>query len=395
MARPMADSKLAETAPPALLEMGFRPFFAGASVFAVVSMALWGLTYPGHLDAARLPVPGIFWHVHELLYGYVMAVIAGFLLTAVSNWTGQTTLRGYPLILLFLVWFGARVAWLPGIAHPGLAMALDMVFSLWLLFSVSRPVIRARQWRQLAVLSKVALLIVCNLLFYLQCLEIIDSGFMLAVYGGFYLVIGLILTLARRVVPFFIERALPLADKPVNSRPLDLASLALFLVLFLSEVFYPQRHLSIVAATGLFLVNARRLWGWYVPGVWRRSMLWSLYLSQWLVALGFLALAMFHLGWIPRSLALHTLAVGGISLVTASMMVRVSLGHTGRSVQSPPAAIPIVFVILLSTLVFRVVLPAIVPAMYPLWILLSVLGWMAAFLVLSATMLPVWFGPGR
>ena len=177
-------------------------------------MVIWELIYFGVLPARNLALPGFYWHAHQMIYGYVMAVIAGFLLTAVSNWTGMRTTSGGRLLLLATLWLGARIAWLPAVGAWQVAALLDASFSIGLVLGIVPPVIRARQWRQMAVLSKVVLLMVGNACCYLAVAGVFPQGLHIGIYGGFYLLMGLILTLARRVIPFFIERALPEAPPP-------------------------------------------------------------------------------------------------------------------------------------------------------------------------------------
>jgi uncharacterized protein involved in response to NO len=375
------------------LQVGFRPFFLCASAFAAVAMVLWGLLYFGVLPARGQPLPASYWHAHVMIYGYAMAVVAGFLLTAVSNWTGRKTTSGGRLLLVAGLWLGARIAWLPGLGAWQVAALLDGLFSVSLLLGILPPVIRARQWRQMAVLSKVILLMVGNACCYLAIAGIFPFGLHIGIYGGFFLLIGLVMTLARRVIPFFIESALPDARKPRNSRVLDISSLILFLVLFINEIFLQQALLSSVSAMLLFLVNAIRLLGWHVPGIWGNSMLWSLYLSQWMIAVGFLLLVgRDHLGY-PASLAIHAMSVGGIGLVTSGMMARVALGHTGRPVNSPPPGVGMVFLLIVISALARVAMPALWPEAIDAWITLSLVAWTTAFILFFLVYRPILIGP--
>ena len=134
----------------ALFELGFRPFFGAAGLFAVIAMLLWMFMY---VFSQQLPLSGIqqvTWHAHEMIYGYAMAVVAGFLLTAVGNWTGVPGIRGTALAALFALWFVARVAWFfPGNISVALAATADCLFMLGLIAGATLPVIRVRQWKQL------------------------------------------------------------------------------------------------------------------------------------------------------------------------------------------------------------------------------------------------------
>ncbi len=378
-----------------VLSLGFRPFFLAAVVYAVFAMAVWFASYGLGLPATFNGLAPALWHAHEMVYGYALAVIAGFLLTAVTNWTGLPTLRGWPLLLLLLLWLSARVSfYLPG---NGLAAAawFDGLFSLYLLLAVARPIVRKRQKQQSGVLSKVLLLGVGNLLFYLGALGYVDQGVQWGLYGGFYLVIGLILTMSRRLIPFFIERGL---DAPValrNSGRVDVAALVLFVVFFGLTVFTPYARVAGVLAGLLFALHLYRLAGWHTAGLWRKPLLWSLYLAYAFITGGFLLSALAP--WLPllKFPALHAFAVGGIGLMTLSMMTRVSLGHTGRSVHEPLRLMPLALALLVVAGLVRVLLPVLVPAFYGHWIELSQLLWMVAFGVLLLHYLPLLLKPAR
>ena len=151
----------------ALFNLGFRPFFLGASIFAVISMVLWTLVYfsKGFINIEHISASQ--WHAHEMLYGYGMAVVAGFLLTAVKNWTSLPTLHGKPLAILFSLWCIARVLFLFGTTFLPWAATVDLLFGFMLIVVITVPIIKAKQWMQLAVVVKVLLLFIGNLVFYL------------------------------------------------------------------------------------------------------------------------------------------------------------------------------------------------------------------------------------
>ena len=375
-----------------ILNLGFRLFFLGAGVYSAVSIFLWLLIYyydlPIHLGAISVSQ----WHAHEMIYGYSLAVIAGFLLTAVKNWTGIQTVKGIPLLLLFGLWALARVMWFFGTQYFFVATILDLVFALLLIISVCYPVVKVRQWRQLAILSKLMLLVVFNLLFYLGVLNVLERGEYLGIYGGLYLVIGLILTMGRRVMPMFIENGvgyLGYRVKLFNSRWLDISSLVLFLIFFICELFFNYQPVSSSVALCLFVINAIRLIGWHTPGIWQRSLLWSLYLSLWFICIGFLLFACVFFIGISKFIALHAFAVGGIGVVTMAMMSRVSIGHSGRDINNPPRKISIAFLLLLSGAFFRVIVPLIDVQNYTVWIGISQILWVAAFMVFVIVFFPI------
>lgn len=373
----------------ALFNLGFRPFFLGAGLFAVISVALWLAYFLNLFILPAGPISSFQWHAHEMIYGYAMAVIAGFLLTAVTNWTGLPTLSGIKLALLFSLWAAARLLFSLGEPYLLAAGICDLLFATVLLVVLSRPIIQSKQWKQFAVVAKVLLMALCNLLFFLGVYGYIDDGLLWGIYGGLYTLVGLILTIGRRVLPFFIERG---TDKPghlFNSRWLDISSLFAVLAFFISELILKNLAFSAYLALFIALVNGIRLIGWHRTGIWKKSLLWSLYLSFWFICFGFLLFAASYFLNTPKYLAIHALAYGGIGLATLSMMSRVTLGHTGRDVSSPPKAIGFTFGLFLSGAVIRVVLPLFDAFNYLTLIKVSQLLWIIAFVIFTAIYLPM------
>ena len=218
-----------------LFNLGFRPFFLGAPVFSVLAVALWMAVY-----VYRLPLPmGALsisqWHAHEMIYGYSMAVLAGFLLTAVKNWTGIQTINGKTLAGVFMLWIMARLLFFAGAPLIKLAAFFDLSFIFCLFIALAFPVIQAKNWKQLGILSKVLLLYAGNVCFYLGAFGLLPKGVYWGIYGGLYLVISLILIMGGRVIPFFIERGVGYPVQLYNHKALMLASLLLFIVFFVEE----------------------------------------------------------------------------------------------------------------------------------------------------------------
>jgi len=373
----------------ALFNLGFRPFFLAAGIFAALSMTLWLAIYT---HGTTLELQGIGpsqWHAHEMIYGYALAVIAGFLLTATRNWTNMPTPSGKPLAAMFACWLVARALWLFGTRLIEAAAVFDLLFVVWLSIACALPNIRARQWRQMAVLTKLMLLGAGNALFYAGALGLIAEGVHWSLYGGIYLVIALIMTMGRRLIPFFTERGVTPAVTLRNSRALDLSSLALFLGFFIAEVFLLRRELAAVACVGLFVVNTPRLAFWYTRGILTRPLLWGLFLSFAIIDAGFLLYSAGVWWNLSPFLALHAFAIGGIGMMTLAMMMRVSLGHTGRSVHQPPAVIRYPLALLALAVLLRIILPLMAPADYLLSVVLAGTSWIGAFAWFAAIYLPI------
>ena len=376
-----------------LLEIGFRPFFLGAGIFAVLSIALWSLIYLFQLKISTAPISVLQWHAQEMIYGYALAVVAGFLLTAVANWTGLPTSVGKPLLVMFACWCLARVCYLFGTQFLLLAGVFDLVFIVLLLISIIRPIVKKRMWARMAVVSKLLLLFIFNAVFLLGANGYIENGAHIGVYGGLYLIIGLILTVGKNLVPFFIARGVGYEVSIVNFRWLDFTSLGLFLVFFVLELsgFLPK--LSGVVAFVLFLVNSIRLSQWHTKGIWSTPLLWSLYLSYCFICLGFLLMGMHYFIGVSKFLAIHSFAVGGVGLITLSMMSRVALGHTGRNISKPPQLVRVAFFSLIVCACVRVILPLLIPSMSIDWMRLSFIFWICAFLAYLWVYLPILLSP--
>jgi len=377
----------------ALFELGFRAFFLGAGILAIISISLWSAIY---LFGLVLPIEGLSifqWHAHEMIYGYALAVIAGFLLTAVKNWTGIHPISSPLLGFLFALWFAVRLCFIFAGSYLWVAACLDLLFSIILLVAVCRPIIIKKQWMQLAIVTKLLIILAFNGIFYAGVMGWLEQGVFWGIYGGLYLVLGLILTMGRRVVPFFIEQGVGYPVSLFNSKWSDIGSLVLFTLFFISVLLLRNQAVSAYLALALFAINAFRLLGWYTVGIWQKSLLWSIYLSFWFITFGFLLFAASYWFAVSPYLAIHAFAYGGIGLITIGMMSRVALGHTGRNVGKPPKAIGYGMALLVLGAVVRVVLPLLAVAHYTLWVGLSQLLWVMAFVVFVVIYTPILIKP--
>lgn len=359
--------------------LGFRPFFLAGSTFAVLAIGLWTVLLNGWLSHWQPTGGSLAWHRHEMPFGFGAAIIAGFLLTAVQNWTGRPGLRGRPLALLFLVWLLARLAWL--CALPLLVLIpLQLAFLPLLAGVIGTQLYVVRQRHNYPIVLVLTLMTLCQAQ-ALYGLALGDDALQRrGVLAALWLVAALIGIIGGRVIPFFTLRGLGL-NQPVKSSPrLDLLGLACaLLVAGLSAAGYNLIRLPWLAPLFLLLVGLHglRLWRWYQPGIWRVPLLWSLHLAYAWLALAALGMAAWHLGLLDQpSLATHALAVGGMGGLILAMLARVSLGHTGRPLQ-PPVAIGWAFAALHVGALSRVLLAPLLPA--GLW--LAALAWVVAFLL--------------
>lgn len=373
----------------ALFNLGFRPFFLGAGIFAILSIGLWSAMLFFQVNLAVESISIAQWHAHEMIYGYAMAVVAGFLLTAVTNWTGVQTIHGLPLMLVFGLWVSARLLFFFGTTYLFMAGVMDMLFVVLLVMAVGYPILKTKQWTQAPILLILIFLASSNLAFYLGAFNEIENGVYLGLYGGLYLVIGLILLMGGRVIPFFIERGVGYPVTLFNVKWLDIFIQLLFVSFVIFDLFLDFPLQTSLLAFGLFLATGVRLVGWHTPGIWKKSLLWSLYLSFGFISLGFLLFALIPVFDIPESLSIHAFAFGGLGVITMGMMSRIALGHSGMDVSCPPARIGYALGCLLAGAVFRVIVPLFDGANYLVWIGISQAFWIAGFAIFTLIYWPI------
>ena len=395
------------SAPHPILNLSFRLFFSAGAIFAIITMALWAFVFTGHTDIDAQVLNPLYWHGHEMIYGYALAIVAGFLLTAVKTWTGVMMPHGYKLLGIFVCWLLARLSWLAfglgmmiagsGISLLYAAAVFDLLFVGSMAFVIFRAVLQVKQYKQMGILAKLALLTLGNGLCYWGIINADMSMTKIGIYLGFYLIIGLVLTIGRRVVPFFIERGLSgmsdnVTNAPIkvrNSKAQDIASLLFFFAFFVSDLFYPNKYVLTVTALGVAVVNIVRLIGWYHRGIWQKPLLWSLYVAFLGMCLSFILYALQPWLGYAHSLAVHGLAIAGIGMMTVAMMTRVSLGHTGRSIHQPPKTVNFMYGLMVLVFVSRVLLPLADMSHYLLWVMIAQGAWIACFVLFCISYLPM------
>lgn len=347
-----------------LFRLAFRPFFLGACGLAALAVPLWLLTLSG-LTGSWQPSGGwLTWHRHELLFGFGMAIIAGFLLTAVQAWTGRPGISGAPLAALTGLWLAARLGWLFNLPLPLLAV-LELSFPLAVAGLMGHTLYQARQPRNYPVVLVLVLLAVAD------GLSLYDLGLQRqSVLAGLWLVAAMMGLIGGRVIPFFTQRGLG-RPQPIKPWPwldhLLLAGSILIALLYASGLALPPSLWLGALFAALGLGHLLRLLRWQAPGLWRVPLLWSLHLAYAWLALACLGMALWHLGApLNPSLAVHALTVGAMGGLILAMIARVSLGHTGRSLQ-PPSGMTLAFVLLNLGCVSRVLLVLLWP-LAALWL---------------------------
>lgn len=376
------QSSAQSTVPP-LLQTGFRPFFLGAMIYAIVSMAIWMSQTSGYTVHDLQSVDAALWHGHEMIFGYSIAVIAGFLLTAVQNWTGNKTAQGTFLFLLFVLWLETRLLSLaPDASMLPAIIAISSVFYALLMLALCRPLIKAGNNAQWGILSKVVLIWLMDITFVAAAHGWLETSLVRPVLlVAVYTVIGLILVMAQRVVPSFTKNAIDDASCVKEFHYLPLLSLISFIAFVIADIAAWKQALLYSGITA-FAVNAVRLFGWHSREIWSKPLVWVLHLALWFITLGIIMRAVADSLGLQPSLGLHAMTYGGIGLITTGMMARVALGHTGRNVFAPSSLITLVFLLLSTGAGIRVLIPVIWSHHYATTIIISQALWILAFLLL-------------
>jgi len=350
------EDRLGRARLPALLDYAFRPMFLAAGSWAVIALALWLTMFFGYVQLPTRFDP-LAWHVHEMLFGFVMAAVAGFLLTAIPNWTGRLPVRGYPLAALAGLWLLGRLACLISADLPAwLAVLADLAFPTALLAVAAREIITGRNWRNLPMTAPLMLFIIADLLMHLDSLGVsVPTGL------GWRLAVGapivLISVIGGRIIPSFtrnwlFKRKTPRLPSPQDM--LDTAAVALLAVALILWAFLPDHRVTGALLIAAALLNAVRLGRWAGMVSWPEPLLFILHIGYGWVAVGtaLLGLSIFNIG-VPVASAIHALTAGATAVMILAVMPRVTLGHTGRELTANRATV-VVFVLINAAAVARV-----------------------------------------
>ena len=353
---PAALQSRCNYAGPALFACGFRPFFLVAALWAAFNILLW---IPQYLGRFTLPTEfgALDWHIHEMLYGYVAAVIAGFLLTAIPNWTGRLPVNGWPLAGLVSLWLAGRVALLLSEAIGGLTAALiDASFLVALAIVAAREIIAGKNWRNLRVFIILVVLILGNIVFHAEVLlkGSADYGIRVAVAA----VVLLISVIGGRIVPSFTNNWLARNNPgrlPVPFSRFDLATIgasALALVAWITAPAHPVTGALLLIAG---CMQATRLMRWAGNRTFAEPLVLVLHMGYSFVPIGFLLLG--SSAWstfVPAGAGMHAWTTGAIGLMTLAVMTRASLGHTGQPLRAGRGT-QIIYAAILAAAVTRII----------------------------------------
>ncbi|HKY85990.1 MAG TPA: NnrS family protein [Pseudorhodoplanes sp.] len=317
---------------PALLSYGFRPFFLLGAIFAGGAVMLWLPISFGEISMTTAFVPRD-WHVHEMLYGYIPAVMTGFLLTAIPNWTGRLPIQGGPLLALVMVWFAGRIAiaasatigWLP-------AMIVDVSFLALVAAAAAREIMAGRNWRNLKIVVMIGLLLAGNLAFHLEAYfrGVADYGIRIGIAG----VVLLIAVIGGRIIPSFTRNWLVRENPgrlPVPFARFDVFVIVASAVSLAAWIALPDSRWTGMALLIAGVLHIARLSRWAGDRTLRDRLVLVLHVGYFFVPLGFLLIGIAAFGVGTASAGIHAWAAGAAGLMTLAVMTRASLGHTGQA----------------------------------------------------------------
>jgi uncharacterized protein involved in response to NO len=372
---------------PVFFALGFRPFFLLAGFLAIFLIAIWVPAFLGGF-AFDTYYGQIGWHSHEMIFGYAVAVIAGFLLAAVRNWTERPTPTGRLLAGMAALWLLGRI--LPYFSNlfPNWLIAfIDLTFLPAVAVGIGVPLVRSGERRNLLFLPLLAAFWTANVFVHAELLGLASNLARPGVFFGINLVVLLIVIMGGRVIPFFSERALP-GVVMKRWRIIEWLSPLSVVLFLLAEFFLPDSLLSASIAGLAGCANGIRLAGWYTHRYWRVPLLWVLHLGYGWIVVGLFLKVGAALGIVPPQFTIHAFTVGGIGVLTLGMMARVALGHTGRPLKVSSAMVA-AFAFVNLAAVTRGLLPILHPQWFSQLIIASGALWIAAFLIFVVIYTPI------
>lgn len=363
---------------PALLSYGFRPFFFFGACFAAVAIAVWLPLFEGEVSLATGFAPRD-WHAHEMLFGYLAAVVTGFLLTAIPNWTGRLPLQGASLLGLFLVWLAGRFA-VASSAFLGwvLTAGIDAAFLFLVMAAAAREIIVGKNWRNLKVLIPVAVLAAANVGFHAEAHFNGVAEF--SIRAAIAAIVTLIMLIGGRIVPSFTRNWLSRENPgrlPAPFGRFDVAAIAWSAAALGLWVVIPEAALTAAALLAAAALQSVRLARWAGERAARDRLVLILHLAYAFVPLGFALAGLAAFGAVPPSAGLHAWMVGAAGTMTLAVMTRASLGHTGRELVAGPGTQAIYASVLLAACAR--VAGALVPGWTFVLLHVAALAWVGAF----------------
>jgi uncharacterized protein involved in response to NO len=372
-----------------VLANGFRPFFLLASIQAAIAILVWLPVFFGELQLTSAFAPRD-WHVHEMLYGYLPAVVTGFLFTAIPNWTGRLPLQGTPLLSLALVWLAGRLA-VTFSADTGwwVAMLIDVSFLVAL--AAAREILAGRNWRNLAVVALVLLLFAGNLTFHIEAH--LEGGADIAIRIGISVVVLLISLIGGRIIPSFTRNWLVRENPgrlPAPFSRFDTIVIAIGALALLAWIAAPESRITGAALALAGLLHLVRLARWAGDRTVRERLVLILHVGYAFVPIGFLLNAAAAFGLVLPSAGVHAWMVGGAGIMTLAVMTRATLGHTGQPLTASFATQAIYLAIVVAAIAR--ICAVLHPAQNEILLHVAAFGWVIAFLGYALTFGPLLLG---
>ena len=375
---------------PPLFRLAFRPFFIGAAIYAVISIALWGMFWAGNSHVSQFMYGNpLWWHSHEMLFGFSGAVIVGFLLTAVQTWTEQTGVKGAKLAFLFSLWLIARLGLM--VATPSYVwMIIDCAWIIVATLFLAMPIIKVKQWRNLFFVPVLIMFTLLNIKYHLMVLKVIPYDLKATALMTLTIIAAVVIVVGGRVIPFFTSRGTK--TETITRIPmLEYAALIPIWILLIFTLLPVTVPSSLLAATYLIaaVTNLVRMCRWRSFKTITVPLLWSLhgaYLSM-IIGLAWLGGSYINHSMNP-TIGIHIIAIGGIGAMILAMMARVSLGHTGRKLQIGRWMI-IAFISLFGSLLARTLFVVVMPVATIDAYVISAVLWVIAFTIFAIVYFPV------
>jgi uncharacterized protein involved in response to NO len=379
---------------PTLLSYGFRPFFLLGAVYAGLTILAWLPMFNGELVLSTAFGP-IDWHVHEMLYGYLPAVVTGFLLTAIPNWTGRLPIQGMPLLTLVAVWLAGRVA-VTFSAEIGwlLAAIIDVSFLILVIAATAREIVAGKNWRNLRVIAMVTLLLAGNVAFHL---EAHFNGS--AEYGariGIAAIVLLLAVIGGRIIPSFTRNWLARENPgrlPAPFARFDVAVIGLSAATLALWIAQPVGKITAAALVATGALHIVRLARWAGDRTWRDRLVLILHVGYAFVPFGFLLAGAAAIDMVPADTGTHAWTVGAAGTLTLAVMTRASLGHTGNALNASAMTQAIYAAVVIAS--FARICSSLEPAWSQSLLHIAAFAWVAAFFGFAASYGPLLIGAQR
>ncbi len=381
---------------PAILSYGFRPFFFAGAFFAALAIALWLPQFFGELSLPNAFAPPV-WHAHEMLFGFAPAIVTGFLLTAIPNWTGRLPLQGAPLLALLLAWLAGRT----GVAASGAigwapAMILDCAYLLILGLVIGREVVAGKNWRNLKVLAIIAMLFAANVAFHIEAHATGAANY--SERSAIAAIVALVMLIGGRVTPSFTRNWLVRENPgrlPGSADRFDAAFVLVSVTALAAWIAAPDALATAAAMLVAAAAQTIRLSRWVGWRAWRDPLVLVLHVAYLFIPIGFVlqACAIFHPELAPPSAGIHTWTIGAVGGMILAVMTRATLGHTGRALKASRATVLIYIATAVSALAR--VAAALDPQRSFELLHLAAAGWIVAFAGFAAIYGPYLARPRR